>query len=163
MRKARGWTQEKLAERWGGHSRHSVVRLEGGDGDTDLDLLVSLAEVFGLSPAEFAWPVIAVEEAVGEQERARAQFRLEVTQHWRELRERYLTAFNDGPALWVLQYVNTIAANATPEQVSMLLMVLKSVAAQAQGLHPLKVSRSHLDEATTEMTRSGLPLAVQSE
>lgn len=159
-RKARGWTQEDLADRWG-RSRHSVVRLEGGDGDTDLDLLVNLAEVFELTLSEFAWPVIAVEEADGEQERARERFLRELALHWQERRERYLAALSERQAVWVLEWVNTIAAYASQEQMSLVLAMLQTIATRVIPID--EAPGVLMDEASLVSARSRLRWTVQSE
>ena len=161
-REGKDWSQTELARRWG-RSRHSVVRLEKGEIDADLDTMAQLAEVFGLSLAEFVWPIIAPEAAAAEQERAQAQFSHEMGLHWQERRERYLAALNEPQAVWVLQFVNTIAALASQGQMKLVLAMLRAIAGDLVAANALKVSAEHADEASLISARSGLPWAVQSE
>jgi len=48
LRKSRGWSQEELAERLG-VTRQSVSKWEGGDSVPDVDKIVDLSELFGVS------------------------------------------------------------------------------------------------------------------
>src|SRR5262249_33482553 len=52
-REAQGWSQDYLGERWG-RSRHSALRLEKGEIDTELNTLAELAGVvFGMTLVDF--------------------------------------------------------------------------------------------------------------
>jgi transcriptional regulator with XRE-family HTH domain len=62
LRAEKGWSQEQLAGLWG-HSRHTVLRLEQGKGDMDLDVLSSLAETFGRPLVEFLAPILSPERS----------------------------------------------------------------------------------------------------
>jgi transcriptional regulator with XRE-family HTH domain len=55
LRKAKGFSQEKLAQQAGLTVRH-VGRVERGEGGTSLRMVVAIAEALGVTPPELLQP-----------------------------------------------------------------------------------------------------------
>ena len=63
LRRARGWSQEELAGRLG-VSRQSVSKWESGASTPDLDRIVAMCGLFGLSADELIRPDVDLDDAL---------------------------------------------------------------------------------------------------
>ena len=66
MRKARGWSQEDLAERIG-VSRQAVSRWEAGTAKPDADKIIAICDLFGVSADYLLRDMVGQETAKGEE------------------------------------------------------------------------------------------------
>jgi transcriptional regulator with XRE-family HTH domain len=129
-REARGWSQHQLAERWD-RSRYSVLRLEKGEVDTDLDTIHELAEVFGESPAEFIWPLFSAEPLEDVETRAR---NAAMRKFWADLEasqepalKRWLTALDSVAFDRIFTAASWVAAEGTEDEIRIALNVLSGL------------------------------------
>jgi DNA-binding XRE family transcriptional regulator len=150
----RDWSQTELARRWG-RSRDSVVRLEKGEKDADLDMLASLAEAFGLSLAEFLWPIIAPDEAEAEVQRARQRWSEDLTRQLEELRQRYLKALDEPTGQALLYVLMRLTASATPDQATLLVAMLQGAMRRLVPLIDVPPD-ADLDAATLQVAKEGM-------
>lgn len=157
LRDDRGWSQEELGAKWRGRSRYSVTRLENGKDagpapNLDLNLLSELAAAFDMSLSEFIWPIVEPEATVQAVREERARFVRQVRERFDQMREEYLAGLNSADAELVLSSVGQLSANASREQLGMVVAMLDATAQVVAygvwtgGQHSKHSPRSSLDQ-----------------